>query len=1661
MKIKNNQQFISDIIGDKSTTINPLERSTPLLEKLIGGGNTAKGHIKRIANFADNATQQLIFELLQNADDANNDKTRKGIFQIAFNDKYFLAINNGKPFTTDTSGEPGSLKRFLSWDVRGENNESYTGKYGKGSKLLYNLFIDETDTYNDDEEKRVDAIYNNHNGPIIFSWSDINGIEDLKAFDKNTNTENKDYNDDNYPLLTKLINTYYPACPNEIHKNSKEDVNLFSSEEIAELSNFLKEYLKPDPNFVWDRGTLIFIKLGKGQNKKLEFKYEDGTRSYLSFSKNMSFVKLNDTVIRKEKLQTTGEIEVNKHKYEIAFPLPERINDVSFVNFYNLLPVLKENHGFKFIINTKAFSIQENRQNIDFSNSYNKRRLDDVVSAIEKYFQNKDIDFTHKANLYNAILLSGKEKIKKNELKEFYKNLIDLLKRHIPCKSQFVGKSENVKINTTGLNINLAELGLADYFWLNDSLLPYSDKVKDLLDIEEWDIRDILEYSDKDKIKEWIQNLSKGEYKEFIEEIDKYSNLEFAKQTPIIKSSNNEVYSINEYIQSNDKILLTPTTLELKKVFNNLKIITSHKLFVNISEKLIKKDEELQKVINVFNENKTQIHRYDKWKIIEILKAKFPDSLISLSDKLEIFKNTEGEYMSLNKMVSSIDGYAPYDLFEFLKIEEAENDGVLDGLFISESKVWVKIITDWESTILTKYKSNPDTYFQNAQEIYNTLLKIYEKSSSSSTVDRNIQIFLTTEGEFVKRSEIFINSSLSIFHESESEYEELITVFDQTGISLPPYHLISDFQKKPFGTKEKKSSISDFTSRIENKIIVSSAGLNVLRKLINDMGEVFFDHFIIQIDNGKYKLIRKENDQTQYYCTDNSVNDFLESKANYFLLPYELETGFNEYDGLVDGKSQDFVQRLINEFGSEEAFIDIVLKQGTEIVLDYIFKLRIDLKSGKEYGKTSFESKIIQHCLNNNLVDDIKLRIFVDDKKLDHYEYLDEVMIIARKFSLSELLPKYKGISKVISNVKANLKVTGKHKLITSKIKPIEDIFQEIDGTNLNLVQLSFAVAYHIDKDIQEWKYSDKGDGLNNIEKLNEFFEKELDYKKYLQIGDFNPEIQIFTNNSKLLTEEEKLPKWVNEWIEGYPNNIKKKITYLTKTLGLADGNNKVVGLRKKLNKDKHTNHSIFKEIDNKIDNKHLINTIKWAKENLKSIKYESNTHKAITELIEHCLNQCDYFEYALFFNGFENDDITLKIRKQEKGKYYISKSEYLNKIEKSEDPTFEDIMLLDINTDELKPKLKDFDKYELTIEKEFAEKEKKEVSEWDAKFYKRWKDDKAVEYKGIFLSESNLPFNYILKSKDGDINKKLGNWPDGDVALDEENKEIFISKSLIEGNDVISVLENNIDRLFESNNEKEQLRLLYKYERDELKGNGTIQGENNATEDENIIKVDKEKKNDIISIIKTGTDLTQLTDIAVIAKTIEIEKIKKIAQQLKEEQEDFEFRKKIGEAVERAFMEAFASLKLPYKITYQGKGSQDVIITNQKNKKSFFIEIKSLSPTNRDKSLKLAVSQATKAVKQISEGNYAVSVLIRPSNWETATSEFIKNNLISQLDIGQHLKRVVDKDKAFEQLLTSANGINLTFENTRRKVKVPEKIWRQNGQSFNTLIDKIKVYLG
>ena len=94
---------------------------------------------------------QAIYEFLQNAVDCNSTH-----FYIFYNEKYFLAINNGEPF--DTEG----LQSVLNIAQTTKKSCDKIGRFGIGFKLVHRLV---------GKNEGVSELVNQYKGPILFSWS--------------------------------------------------------------------------------------------------------------------------------------------------------------------------------------------------------------------------------------------------------------------------------------------------------------------------------------------------------------------------------------------------------------------------------------------------------------------------------------------------------------------------------------------------------------------------------------------------------------------------------------------------------------------------------------------------------------------------------------------------------------------------------------------------------------------------------------------------------------------------------------------------------------------------------------------------------------------------------------------------------------------------------------------------------------------------------------------------------------------------------------------------------------------------------------------------------------------------------------------------------------------------------------------------------------------------------------------------------------------------------------------------------------------------------------------------------------------------------------------------------------------------------------------------
>ncbi len=102
---------------------------------------------------------QAIYEFLQNAVDCGSTH-----FYIFYNEKYFLAINNGSPF--DTEG----LQSILNIAQTTKKDPDKIGRFGIGFKLAHRLV---------GKNEGTDELVRQYKGPILFSWAKLEDLEGL------------------------------------------------------------------------------------------------------------------------------------------------------------------------------------------------------------------------------------------------------------------------------------------------------------------------------------------------------------------------------------------------------------------------------------------------------------------------------------------------------------------------------------------------------------------------------------------------------------------------------------------------------------------------------------------------------------------------------------------------------------------------------------------------------------------------------------------------------------------------------------------------------------------------------------------------------------------------------------------------------------------------------------------------------------------------------------------------------------------------------------------------------------------------------------------------------------------------------------------------------------------------------------------------------------------------------------------------------------------------------------------------------------------------------------------------------------------------------------------------------------------------------------------
>lgn len=1006
------------------------------------------GYLPSILKIAEDG--QAIYEFLQNAVDCGSTH-----FYIFYNEKYFLAINNGSPF--DIEG----LESILNIAQTTKKDPDKIGRFGIGFKLAHRLV---------GKNEGTDELVRQYKGPILFSWAKLEDLESLLNNERiEPITPQKGVNNGFFdaPYLLKLLLTNFPSDPNETVKDiNYKDKVLFPKEELDELVGFLNENFKNHSDSlnknVLNQGSLFFIKLGEDKKKLLDKDYSElvnGIQYSMNTLKNLEKVYFNNDDIEKIPLQLEegiikkGSDEFEKIspeykdfdiKFAVGFNTIKFGNEKSYEqikllkakpNFYKYFPMGDEINGFGFIVHCDSFSNEANRRKLH-EDDVNRNLFPVLAKHItHQLIAYKTKDRNKFLNLYASLLLSDIPDRQNNKWLRpiFYDVLINSLQKNVPTKDGFLDNARNVKINKLKTSLKLSDFGLENINWFEwdneaDRLLIDEAINPEKLGIEEWDIRDIVENSDVENINNWLSTCDEKSYNEFLKELEEsHLRIETKKkicQVKLFKFSNGKFYSFDEIVSFKNR--LGKTSFKFTNCF-----------FINIKTKGIRN--ELIKLEMVVSE--LSIEDYpsifssvtlpeDK-KIYELIAERCKTNTLSAEEKKKLFLNFANE-------ATKFDNVAEGTLKELQLF--CDSNSVIKPL---NSLIDCKLNT---ASWLNAYKLKSEEFFNE--------LKPYLISKQEAIFK---EIFLPKQeiilSELTETNEI--KSLIKLYQDNQKQFfKEFIIKKTEHSFSI---------EKKTSNTYQVQSADSEARKFLDKNC---ASNLFVLPQEFLSHKE---DDGIIKADD-LHTLILDFVNVNEYRET---LVDIVKYKAKYKFLQNLSEFKFNS--------------------------------SSTYTIEDYEYKI-LDLACN-EFKESDFQS------FRNKFV------IETDDRSFKLSEIppiADKIKIETKEFSLSKILPSTYQNNNLISDL---ITLFTKQGIPSEKLNALFGLNEEIDiddvfekfseqtPTLQNAVQFFFLIYYH--KHISNVDLSKLGFDIACAVYPSDFALKEEKLPEYLQEWIKKDEIKI------------------------------------------------------------------------------------------------------------------------------------------------------------------------------------------------------------------------------------------------------------------------------------------------------------------------------------------------------------------------------------------------------------------------------------------------------------------------------------------------------------------------------------------------------------------------
>ena len=1208
MTIRDLKQYIRALCGEE--TLNLLGSNKELLLQKIYGQDPSPDQVKSVisdaASFASNAEEQLFYEFVQNAYDASADS----LFFYA-NENYLIVLNNGEPFYTDfdifdtDTLRDGQLYNFLAKGKSLKRSDiTKLGKYGQGSKLLYTLLTEVSES-EENEELLIKTLYEEKKGPYLISWYDRRQLANLlQKQGVWTPAQGDDYKEN--ILFAKILMSYYPIAPG----TSEE---LFSTKEALDAIDAFDSLVDPRRNLNFlNRGTALIIPLGEGKYEKITSesnleRVKTRLGGFASITKDQErnegktvdhIYVMGEEVEQHEVQSVFVDFEVDGKPFFYHFAFNPIFAEKNFVNLFKGLPILETKLRLGFIIDSQKFDVDSSRQRISDKDKIKGQLIRAFKELVKDLREIKETNPTKFDYIYKAIAatkyLEGEDfKFIKEAFQEVF---VPFFEEFVLTSTGEYERKENVRSFAEEYKIPLKKIGISKYKWIDDNIKK--DLHRHKVDAEVIDFSTLLSDADSTKLAAWIKSLSTHDYKDFNELCDSHKAESGVQDNKIFRSNKGTLYSYNELKSAAN--IYYPYEDGMK--FGECEHINETLSDVDMSSY----------IANLFEKIKTNIESFrlsdsakdDAANLLAWIATKSEYYVSRIRSEILLLQNWHDTYDSFENILSErpndtmlfdnycVKGYVP----EAVKI----NSWLLNPSKAKKS-CWQWLLSHWENLKQDEeWGENTHKYIADVKKVY----KAVGTDAQGNTDKTQITLYLDEDGKPISQLRAVVNNVSKL---SEEEYNYLGEKV--THLRLLPYEYHKELMEAPFRVDTVQSA------NIVNEALTADEKL--LRIFIKITDE-YLRLYRTQENSGKY-IITKTSSGLNYI---DSVPSDLQSEllaANFYRIPDKVQEILQTEKGKYKFASNEtMLLRAIERLNNPIKLFPFVKLANANVVasfFNYLKNINIDSKITKEDLKWQvIEFAVQRNTEENEYIDTVFGLIRHKDNELPESITQQYVKVGENEYDVYVLDEDYKKDNQTIDSFLKCLPsqkevdyfkehyYEGKEDEVSTQI-----LFDELRNHYLTIEQLRFCIDYAIanNEDCDDLEIKDDvklTDALDMVLK-NNF----VGFDKHFKMEDVDFDEQVYAKH-EILLESEYLPDVLQKWIDNNPSSL-FLFTQLTTS------SNPYVAVRQALlDNEPYSDVSCFADVEHRGEIDYAIN---WAIEKKLTYAYLSERYKTMMAIIE------------------------------------------------------------------------------------------------------------------------------------------------------------------------------------------------------------------------------------------------------------------------------------------------------------------------------------------------------------------------------------------------------------------------------------------------------------